>query len=411
MIAYIFPGQGSQHVGMGSTFIDKYSIAKETFAQANEVLGFDLSSFMLEGDMSALTKTEIAQPALLTLSYAVSRVLQKEFNVTPDYLLGHSLGEYSALCVGGVLKFEDALKIVRKRGLLMQDAVKTGLGVMTAVANAASFRVEEVCKEVSTPEYPVSIGCFNGPNQVVISGHQQSVEKVEELLSKEEAILTPLKVSASFHSPLMKDAAEKLEEFFTNFNISRSEAPIISNVTGQPHIDEPKEYISLLKRQMIEPVMWENSIRFIQQKGVKHAIEIGSKNVLTNLMASITKDIISVPFEKTEDLTNIKSIITRYLPPRFLDKSLAIAVATKNQNWNEEEYHSGVVLPYQKVKALSQKVQTEDREPSVEEMLEAIEMLQSVFRTKKVQEEEQNKRLNQLLKVTKTEHLLKTYIS
>lgn len=411
MIAYIFPGQGSQYVGMGRALIDKYTIAEETFVQANEVLGFDLSSLMLEGEMPTLTQTQNAQPALLTLSTAVSRVLQKEFNVTPDYLLGHSLGEYSALCVGGVLKFEDALQIVRKRGLLMIDAVKNGLGVMTAVANIAGSRVEEICKEVSTIEYPVSIGCFNSPNQVVISGNQQSVKKVEELLFEEEAILTPLKVSASFHSPLMQDAAEKLEEFLMNFNFSHSEAPIISNVTGQPYSDEPIEYIKLLKRQMVEPVMWEKSIRFIHQKGVKHTIELGSKAVLTNLMASIKKDINSIPFEKPEDLSKVKSMITRYLPPVFLDKSLAIAVATKNRNWDEEEYHSGVVLPYQKVKALSQTVQKEDRKPTVEEMLVAIEMLQSVFRTKKVQENEQTERINELLKVTKTEHLLKAYIS
>lgn len=411
MIAYIFPGQGSQYVGMGSSLIDKYSIAKETFDQANEVLGFELSSLMLEGEMSQLTQTENAQPALLTLSMAISRVLQKEFNVVPDYLLGHSLGEYSALCSSGVLKFEDALLIVRKRGLLMQDAVKNGLGVMTAVANIASSRVEEVCKEVSTLDHPVSIGCFNGPNQVVISGHQLSVKQVEEMLSQEGAILTPLKVSASFHSPLMKDASDKLEEFLLNFNFSSSEAPIISNVTGQPHIDEPKEYIKLLKRQMVEPVMWEKSIKFLHQKGVNNAIELGSKNVLTNLMASITKDVSCISFEKSDDLLKVKGVITRYLPPKFLDKSLAIAVATKNQNWNEEEYHSGVVLPYQKVKNLAQTIEKEDRDPTVEEMFLAIEMLQSVFRTKKVQDKEQTERIDELLKVTKTEHLLKAHFS
>ncbi|WHY56135.1 ACP S-malonyltransferase [Peribacillus simplex] len=411
MIAYIFPGQGSQYVGMGSSLIDKYSIAKETFDQANEVLGFDLSSLMLEGEMSQLTQTENAQPALLTLSMSISRVLQKEFNVVPDYLLGHSLGEYSALCSGGVLKFEDALLIVRKRGLLMQDAVKNGLGIMTAVANIASSRVEEVCKEVSTLDHPVSIGCFNGPNQVVISGHQHSVKQVEEMLSQEGAILTPLKVSASFHSPLMKDASDKLEEFLLNFNFSRSEGPIISNVTGQPHIDEPNEYIKLLKRQMVEPVMWEKSIKFLHQKGVNNAIELGSKTVLTNLMASITKDISCISFEKPDDLLKVKGVITRYLPPAFLDKSLAIAVATKNQNWDEDEYHSGVVLPYQKVKKLAQTIEKEDRNPTVEEMFLAIEMLQSVFRTKKVQDKEQTERIDELLKVTKTEHLLKAYIS
>ncbi|MCY9549595.1 ACP S-malonyltransferase [Lysinibacillus xylanilyticus] len=411
MIAYIFPGQGSQYVGMGNALIDKYSIAKETFEQANEALGFDLSSLMLEGNLNTLTQTENAQPALLTLSTAVYRVLQKEFNITPHYLLGHSLGEYSALCAGGVLTFEDALKIVRKRGLLMQEAVKNGLGVMTAVANIAASRVEEACKEVTTPEYPVSIGCFNGPNQVVISGHQQSVKKVEDLLSKDEAILTPLKVSASFHSPLMADAANKLEEFLFNFNFARSDVPIISNVTGKPHVDDPKEYITLLKRQMVEPVMWETSIRYIQQKGVKHTVELGSKSVLTNLMRSITKDISSIPFEKPEDVSNFKGMITRYLPPAFLDKSLAIAVATKNQNWDEEEYQKGVVEPYKKVKKLSEAVQKEDREATVEEMLAAIEMLQSVFKTKKVQEQEQNQKINELLKVTKTEHLLKAHIS
>ncbi|WP_408895226.1 ACP S-malonyltransferase [Paenibacillus taichungensis] len=410
MLAYIFPGQGSQYVGMGSALIKEHRIAKETFEQANDILEFDLTSLMLKGDMSVLTRTENAQPALLTLSVAAFRVLQNELSITPNFLLGHSLGEYSALCCGGVLNFNDSLRIVRKRGLLMQEAVNNGNGTMMAVSNVSNTVVDSICKEVSTIEKPVTIACFNGPNQVVISGDLQSVRTVEARLSSEGAVLSSLKVSASFHSLMMKEAADKLEEFLIDFTFNDSTIPIISNVNAKPYQTNVKEYITLLKRQMVEPVRWEESIRFIHQAGAKHAIELGSKSVLTNLMSHITNDISSISFENPESFTKAKAIVSRYSPPAFLGKCLAIAVATKNRNWNEEEYHSGVIVPYQRIKSLAEIIEKDNRVLTKEEMVMGIEMLDSVFHTKKIIKEERDNRINELLRVTKTEQMLQEYI-
>ncbi|WP_211241935.1 ACP S-malonyltransferase [Ectobacillus panaciterrae] len=397
MIALLFPGQGSQYIGMGKSLADEFPIARRTFEEADDVLKINLSSLCFEGELSQLTRTEYTQPALLTASVAAYRVYMDEIGLKPSFAVGHSLGEFSALTCSGAISFADTLKIVCQRGILMQEAVTNGLGIMTAVGQVDRKRVEELCVRISTKEKPVVIGCYNAPEQLVLSGHQEAVSKVAELLEIEGATVTPLKVSASFHSPMMEPAADQFKHMLSQYNFCLGDYPVISNVTALPH--ESDHLRDLLTRQMTEPVRWQESMEYLQLQNVKIAIELGPKQVLQNLMKKNAPSIQTVSLGETGDIPKTKGVFNREnIEPSFIGKCLAIAVATKNRNWDNEAYVKGVIEPYQKVKQISMLLDQTKQEPTREQMVEALLMLRSVFETKKVPHSEQQKRLKQLLR-------------
>jgi [acyl-carrier-protein] S-malonyltransferase len=398
LIALLFPGQGSQYIGMGKSLAEEFPIARRTFEEADDVLKLNLSSLCFKGESYKLIRTEYTQPALLTASVAAYRVYMEEIGLKPNFAVGHSLGEFSALTCSGAISFVDTLQIVRQRGLLMQEAVTNGLGVMTAVGQVDRKQVEELCIQISTTEKPVVIGCYNAPEQLVLSGHQEAVNKVAKLLVKEGVTVTPLKVSASFHSPMMKPAADQFKKVLSQFSFCLGDYPVISNVTARPH--ESDHLIDLLTRQMTEPVQWQESIEYLQLQNVKIAIEIGPKQVLQNLMKKNAPSIISVSLGEMGDIPKVKGVFNREnIEPSFIGKCLAIAVATKNRNWDNEAYAKGVIEPYQKVKQISIELDQNKQEPTSDQMIEALLMLRSVFETKKTPQCEQQKRLKQLLRM------------
>ncbi|MCA0756976.1 ACP S-malonyltransferase [Paenibacillus sp. N4] len=399
MIALLFPGQGSQYIGMGKSLADKFPIAKRTFEEADDVLKIRLSSLCFEGELFQLTRTEYTQPAVLTASVAAYRVYMDEIGLKPDFAAGHSLGEFSALTCSGAVSFADTLQIVRHRGQLMQEAVTNGLGVMTAIGQADRKRVEELCAQISTKEKPVVIGCYNAPEQLVLSGHQEAVNEVaSELLKIEGVTVNPLNVSSSFHSPMMEPAAGQFKEILAQYRFGSGDYPVISNVTALPH--EPEHLIDLLTRQMTEPVRWQESVEYLRLQHVKTAIELGPKQVLQSLMKKNASSILTVSLGETEDLPKVKGAFNREdTEPSFIGKCLAIAAATKNRNWDNEAYVQGVIEPYQKVKQLSMQLDQTKQEPTREQMAEALLMLRSVFETKKVPHSEQQKRLKPLLRM------------
>lgn len=399
MIALLFPGQGSQYIGMGKSLADKFPIAKSTFKEADEVLRINLSSLCFEGELSKLTRTEYTQPALLTASVAAYRVYMDEIGLKPDYAVGHSLGEFSALTCSGAISFPETLQIVRHRGILMQEAVTNGLGVMTAIGQVERNRVEELCVQISTKEKPVVVGCYNAPEQLVLSGHLEAVNKVAELLGTEGATVNPLQVSSSFHSPMMEPAAEQFKEILSQYSFCSGDYPVISNVTALPH--EPDQLTDLLTRQMTEPVRWHDSVEYLRLQNVKIAIELGPKQVLQNLMKKNTHSITTVSLGETGDIPKVKGAFNwESIDPSFIGKCLAIAVATKNRNGDNEAYVKGVIEPYQKVKRISMLLDQTKQEPTREQMAGALMMLRSVFETKKVPHSEQQKRLKQLLRMS-----------
>ncbi|WP_274651218.1 ACP S-malonyltransferase [Paenibacillus humicola] len=400
MIAFLFPGQGSQYVGMGKSLVENFHAARRTFEEADDVLNMNLSALCFEGEQAQLTRTEYAQPAILTASVAAYRVYMDEIGLQPFVAAGHSLGEFSALTCSGAISFADALRIVRKRGLLMQEAVPNGLGAMTAIGHGDQRRAEQLCAEISTTLNPVLIGCYNAPEQFVLSGHQEAVDKVAERLGAEggTVTITPLKVSSSFHSPMMEPAAERFKEVLSRYSLGTGDYPVLSNVTALPH--ETERLPELLARQIISPVRWQDSMDYLRCHQVKFAIELGPKQVLQSLMKKNAPTVITTSLGEVEDIRKVKEVFNREdAEPSFIGKCLAIAVATKNRNWDREAYANGVIEPYQKVKRMSLQLDQNKQQPTREQLIEALSMLRSVFETKQVPENEQQKRLKPLLRM------------
>jgi len=302
-IAFIFPGQGSQYVGMGREFFESFSVAKQAFEEADDALHFSISELCFKGPEAALKLTENTQPAVLTTSIAALKVLQTEKGITPRFTAGHSLGEYSALVASGALHFSEAVKIVRLRGRFMQEAVPVGEGAMAAVLGMEREQVEKLCGEISSGEV-LTPANFNCPGQIVIAGHTKAVERAIERVKQEgkKAVLLP--VSAPFHSPLMKPAGERLEKALDEISVSDLKIPVVTNVEAEVNTsrDRVKE---LLVAQVSSPVRWEESMRKMIEKGIEQVMEIGPGKVLSGLMKRIDS---RVETKNLEDLQALKKI-------------------------------------------------------------------------------------------------------
>ncbi len=288
-IAFVFPGQGAQKVGMAKDVYDANPAAAQYFDKADEVLGFNISKLAFEGPEDELKQTANTQPALLTASITLLEAL-KAHDIQPDYVAGHSLGEYSALVAAGVLCFEDAVAIVRARGQFMEQAVPAGQGAMAAVLGAERTALSELCATVTADGHAVELANVNCPGQIVISGTREGVEaagaRVKEIGGK-RAI--PLEVSGPFHSSMMKPAAQLLEERLQGVTLEDASVPVVANVTAQA-VTSGDEVRKLLVEQVYSPVLWEDSVRYLIEQGVDTFIEIGPGNVLTGLIKKTDKD-------------------------------------------------------------------------------------------------------------------------
>ncbi|GIP46709.1 malonyl CoA-acyl carrier protein transacylase [Paenibacillus sp. J53TS2] len=289
-IAFVFPGQGSQSVGMGKDIYDALPAARARFEKADEQLGFSLSGLIFEGPDTELKQTANTQPALLTTSVALYEAFTAK-GFKPDYVAGHSLGEYSALTAAGVLSFEDAVKLVRARGEYMEQAVPGGQGAMAAVLGGEREALAQLCEDITAGGALVELANVNCPGQIVVSGSQEGVnlvvERVKEIGAK-RAIL--LEVSGPFHSSLMKTAAERLGDRLSAASFRDAEVPVVANVTARP-VQNGAEIKDLLVRQVYSPVLWEDSVGWLLSQGVDTFVEIGPGSVLTGLIKKIDKSV------------------------------------------------------------------------------------------------------------------------
>lgn len=302
--AFVFPGQGSQSVGMGGDIINAYPEAREMVEKADQRLGFSLSDLILNGPEETLQLTENTQPALLAISAVFFRLLSKK-GIKADFFAGHSLGEYSALYAAGVLKFEDAVFAVRKRGLLMEAAVPAGQGTMAAVLGVDPNPLKDICEKVTATGASVQLANLNCPGQIVISGTVKGVADASKLAEEAGARrVVPLAVSGPFHSSLMKPAAEQLKDVLDNLPVQNAEVPVIANSTAEVE-ETAGEIRSHLIEQLYSPVRWVESIETLGQLGVDTYVEVGPGRVLSGLIKKIQRGATIVQVNNLETLNTV----------------------------------------------------------------------------------------------------------
>ena len=301
-IAFVFPGQGSQKTGMGLEIFQATDTAKQVFSDADKTLGYPLSRLCFEGPEEELRLTANTQPAILTTSIALWKVLDEKLDRKPDFVAGHSLGEYSALVAAGSISFADAVLTVHKRGTFMEEAVPAGEGAMSAVMNLDRGKLVEICKEVSGEGHVVEPANFNSPNQIVISGHQAAVNEAgEKALEAGARRVIPLSVSGPFHSSLMKPAADRLADHLATVSIREAKVPVVANATAQG-VTDSEAIQRLLIQQVASPVLWEDSVRYMVEEGVTLFVEIGVGNVLSGLIRKVNRKVKTISVHDPESL-------------------------------------------------------------------------------------------------------------
>ena len=305
-LAFLFPGQGSQYPGMGKELAGLYPAAQSVFDEANKTLGFSVSDLCFTGTEEALKLTANTQPAILTVSVAAYRVLAEK-GVRPDFVAGHSLGEFSALVAAGGLEFADAIKLVRRRGEYMQSAVPEGVGAMAAILGLAPAQVTELCRKAANGQV-VAPANLNSPEQTVISGNAEAVKRAVELASAggaKRAVM--LAVSAPFHSALMLPAAQRLETDLREVEFHTLRVPLVTNTDAEITTSGDETRESLI-RQVSLPVRWEESVRVLVEQGVNTVVEVGPGRVLTGLLRQIDR---SVHVFNVEDEKSLRSTVEK----------------------------------------------------------------------------------------------------
>jgi [acyl-carrier-protein] S-malonyltransferase len=302
-IAFLFPGQGSQAVGMGKDLFDNYAAAREVFEEADYALGFKLSEMCFAGEEADLQMTANTQPAILTTSIAAFRAMKAVGFPSAAFGAGHSLGEYSALVAAGVIDFADAVRTVRRRGTYMQEAVPAGVGAMAAILGSDLATIEEACGEAAQDQV-CSPANINSPSQIVIAGSAEAVDRACEILKEKGAKRAiKLNVSAPFHCALMMPAQDRLAEDLKGLKYGSFDFPVVQNVDASANSD-PSRVCDALTRQVSSPVRWLQSVEFLSAQGVGTVIEIGAGKVLSGLVRQIDREIRCLNVENAESLRN-----------------------------------------------------------------------------------------------------------
>ena len=307
MFSLIFPGQGSQSVGMGKEFYEKYDLVKSLFKEADDALNMPLSKIILEGPKDELDLTVNTQPAIFLISYSIFQILQKEFNIDLNkakYFAGHSLGEYSAISCAGYLDFQDTIKILKIRGNAMQNSIPNGEGGMTAVLGTTIENIENLLKE-NQNNFKVEIANDNSEGQIVLSGRIKDLNSLSSLLKEKKIKNIRLPVSAPFHCSLMNKATEIMREELSKLNFKKGVNPLISNITAD-EIFNADELKDLLVKQIENRVRWRESIINMINKGINQFIEIGPGKVLSSLVKRINKEVKVSSINSEEEMKNIK---------------------------------------------------------------------------------------------------------
>lgn len=412
--AFLFPGQGAQYIGMGKALYEGNKTCRSIFDRADEILNMHLTQLCFEGEEVELTRTENAQPALLTVSYAMFQYCQQEFGITPGFLAGQSLGEITALTCSEAIEFEDAVKLVKQRGKFMQEAVTERKCAMTAVIGLEYEILEQVCRMHTNDKFLVTISNYNAVDRFVISGDKGAVERASEYLKSLGATIVPLHVSAPFHSPYMETAAEKFERELEKYTFHELKYPVLSNLNGTPY-ESKQDIVQNLKAQITNQVQWKASMEYLWMHGVGVTIECGPRTTITSMIKKYNPFVESYSLDQPEDLINLKQnfqkkAMDRERKIKVLTRSMAIAVCTRNQNFDNSEYQKGAVESYSQIEKMVETLEATGEEPSKEQLMEGLSLLKMIFKTKRTSVEEQRQRFNQIFEETNTKELFADFI-
>nr|WP_087991403.1 ACP S-malonyltransferase [Bacillus subtilis] len=387
-LAFLFPGQGSQFVGMGKPFWNDFVLAKRLFEEASDAISFDIKKLCFNGDMNELTKTMNAQPAILTVSVIAFQVYMQEIGIKPHFLAGHSLGEYSALVCAGALSFHDAVTLVRQRGILMQNADPQQQGTMAAVTQLSLQTLQEICSKVSTEECPADVACMNSDQQHVVSGHREAVERVIRMAEEKGAKYTYLNVSAPFHSSMIRSASEQFQTVLHQYSFRDAAWPIISNVTAHPY-SSGNSINEHLKQHMTMPVRWAESIHYLLLQEVTEVIEMGPNNVLSGLLRKITNHIAPYPLGQTSDIHQLSNSAERNklvvrLRKKQLNKLMIQTVIARNYNKDSSAYSNMTTPLFTQIHELKERMERHGDELSEQEFEHSIHLCKLICKAKQL---------------------------
>ncbi|WP_025688025.1 ACP S-malonyltransferase [Paenibacillus zanthoxyli] len=403
-LALLFPGSGSQYKGMMRSLYESTPIVKRTLDEADQVLGMELSQVMMHGSTVKLNRIRYMLPAICTASVAHYRFYMEKTGIEPAYMAGHSLGEYTALICAGAISFEDGLKLVQFRAQLAEEIMKCTGGGMSIMNQVDPIRVEALCRKLSGPGREIGVACLNSSRQAAVSGMDEVLKELEQLITDEGGKVTYLIGSAPYHCVLMKPQAEKMAQELQKYHWSMPASPILSNVTGRPY-QSMKEILEYLPQQLFRPVLWHKSISYLIEQGTNVFLEMGPQNVLKTLLTEESSGSFQVYAhdEKADRLkiTGWRSIETtpvkkeEDLRLKALAMCLTHAVTTRNH-----DPLPGSALPslkrYEQVKQVKQEVDAHRLVLTDRHLHEAFAMLQAVFEDKRTPMEEREMRLQQI---------------
>jgi len=399
-IALVFPGQGSQYVGMGEKLYLKYNSVKEIYKEANDILGYDLSSICFKGRLSELNRIKNMFPAILTTSYAIFKVYMEEVGIEPVCMAGHSLGEISALVCSEAVSFADALKLIQFRSELAMQVKKTSQGILGIVDNLECDQVERICKELRSCEKKAAIACYNASNQLVIAGVEDAVLEAGAKAMKLNAKFTPLLYSPPFHSVLMNDISEMFKNRLKEINIQNTRWPVISNIDCSIY-ERKEQIIDNLADQLRMPVQWMKIMNVFEEFSVDTIIESGPLALMSNLAERYNRNFKIYSFGQENDreilYTKAADSIGKSEYCNIMKACMTAAVASPNKNDNQQAYLEGVVKPYNNIKEIYLNRVNKKESFTLEDAMFAVDMLLMVYKTKRFPIEYQRKRITEIL--------------
>lgn len=398
-IALVFPGQGSQYVGMGEKLCAKHKIARDVYDEANEVLGYDLKSICFKGRVSELNRISNMFPAILTTSYAIFKVYMEEVGIEPACMAGHSLGEITALVSSEAISFADALKLIQFRSELAMQVKEQTHGILGIIDNLECDRVERICNDSRACAKQVDIACYNAMNQLVLAGVEDAVLDAGAEAQKLNASFTPLLYSPPFHSLLMKDIIPIFKNKLMEIDIENTRWPVVSNIDCSIYSNK-EQIINNMAEQLRLPVQWHKTMQVFENYSVDTVIESGPLALISNLAERYNKNFCIYSFGQENDRENLMNQPGQSKKEsdycHIVKACMTAAVAAPNKNENILEYSDGVVTPYNNIKEIYIKRVNKKDSFTLEDAKNAVAMLLSVYRTKEFPKELQKKRLGEI---------------